>query len=119
MKTAMTCLLALVPCLAAAHPAHVERVAARSDGNAWTFSVTLRHAETGWDDYADGWRVVAPDGTILGTRVLAHPHVDEQPFTRSLGGVVIPTGLSAVGIEASTKAEGWSGETIRFVLPGM
>ncbi len=28
-----------------------------------------------------------PDGRVLETRVLYHPHVDEQPVTRSLGNV--------------------------------
>jgi hypothetical protein len=49
----------------------------------------LRHGDTGWDDYADGWRIETPAGEVLGTRVLHHPHVEEQPFTRSLGGVEI------------------------------
>ena len=44
------------------------------------------HPDTGWDDYADGWRVLDMDGNELGMRVLHHPHVDEQPFTRSLSG---------------------------------
>ena len=38
---------------------------------------------TGWEHYANKWDVVGPDDTILGTRVLLHPHVNEQPFTRS------------------------------------
>ena len=43
--------------------------------------VTVQHADTGWDHYADAWEVLAPDGTVLGTRTLLHPHTDEQPFT--------------------------------------
>ena len=45
--------------------------------------VTLRHADTGWDHYANRWEVIGPDGRVLATRVLYHPHVNEQPFTRS------------------------------------
>jgi hypothetical protein len=30
------------------------------------FDVTLTHPDTGWDDYADGWRVEDADGTVLG-----------------------------------------------------
>ena len=95
----------------------IEAVEARAGGSGWTFSVTLRHGDTGWDDYADGWRVLAPDGTVLATRVLAHPHVNEQPFTRSLGGISIPAGLDAVAIEASTTAGGWEGALHPFPLP--
>ncbi|PRY23763.1 hypothetical protein CLV78_104255 [Aliiruegeria haliotis] len=112
--------LMLLPVLvlpAAADPAVIEDVTARPSGSGWTFSVTLRHGDTGWDDYADGWRVLSPDGTVLGTRVLAHPHENEQPFTRSLGGVAIPEGLGEVVIEASTSPEGWGGERRVFPLP--
>ena len=91
-------------------------VAARADnlGGAWTISVTLRHPDTGWDHYADGWEVLSPDGKRLGMRVLAHPHVNEQPFTRSLSGVLIPDGLDHVLIRARCNKTGWA--DARFVL---
>ena len=92
---------------ALADDATIEAVEARASGSAWSFSVTLRHGDTGWDDYADGWRVVTEDGTELGLRVLYHPHVDEQPFTRSLGNVAIPDGVETVYVEARTNADGW------------
>ena len=100
-------ILLFVGAAAYADDATIEDVSARYDGGDWTFSVTLLHADTGWDDYADGWRVVMEDGTVLGTRVLLHPHVNEQPFTRSLGGVSVPAGLDTVFIEASTNTDGW------------
>lgn len=95
-----------------ADDAIIEAAEARASGDTWNFSVTLRHGDTGWDDYADGWRVVAEDGTELGMRVLFHPHVEEQPFTRSLGGVTIPEGTDTVFIEARTNVDGWG--TARF-----
>ena len=73
----------------------------------WRFSVTVRHADEGWDHYADRWNVVAPDGTLLGTRVLLHPHENEQPFTRSLGGIEIPASLDRVTIRAHDSEHGW------------
>ncbi len=100
-------LLFLLPMAAWADDAEIVGVEARADGASWAFSVTLRHGDTGWDDYADGWRVVLEDGTVLGTRVLYHPHVNEQPFTRSLGGVAIPGGVTQVFVEARTLAHGW------------
>lgn len=105
MKKLFAFLLLTTPALA--DDATIEAATAQSSGGDWTFSVTLRHADTGWDDYADGWRVVLEDGTVLGTRVLFHPHVNEQPFTRTLGGVEIPAGTMQVFIEASTLPDGW------------
>lgn len=93
--------------VAIADGASIEAVEARNDGSIWTFSVTLRHGDTGWDDYADGWRVVAEDGTEFGLRTLFHPHVNEQPFTRSQSGIAIPEGVTRVFVEARTKTEGW------------
>lgn len=81
-----------------------------------TFSVTLSHGDTGWDDYADGWRVELADGTVLGTRVLAHPHVTEQPFTRS-DRIAVPDGVVEVYIRASDSVGGWAEATTLFMLP--
>jgi len=86
----------------------IENVNMKKLGGTWSFDVTLSHADTGWDDYADGWRVLDTDGNELGVRKLAHPHVNEQPFTRSLSGVRIPSGTQEVGIQASDSIGGWS-----------
>ena len=99
-----------------ADPAEIVSAEAAREGEAWRVTVTLRHAETGWDDYADGWRVWA-DGEVVGTRELLHPHVEEQPFTRSLEGVAIPEGAERVEVEASTSLEGWGGERVRLAMP--
>lgn len=99
---------------ALADPAVIEDAVATVYDGKWTFEVTLSHGDTGWDDYADGWRILLPDGTILGTRELLHPHVDEQPFTRSLAGVEVPPGVDAILIEARTNVEGWGAQ--RFEL---
>ncbi|EFO29987.1 conserved hypothetical protein [Roseibium sp. TrichSKD4] len=89
---------------------------ARETGETWRFAVTLKHADTGWDHYADLWQVVAPDGTLLGKRVLAHPHVNEQPFTRSLSGVVIPSEVDHVFIRARDSKHGMAEEMYRLNL---
>lgn len=75
-------------------------------------SVTLAHPDTGWDHYADGWRIEAEDGSVIGTRELLHPHVEEQPFTRSLTVSDLPDG--PLFIRAKCSVDGWS-ET-RFPL---
>ena len=85
-------------------------------GGAWRFNVTVAHGDTGWDHYADRWDVLAPDGSVLGTRVLLHPHEQEQPFTRSLGGVAVPAGLSEVTIRAHDKVHGLGGREMTVKL---
>lgn len=107
-----------------AKPADVEHVrAVRQVDGSWVFYVTVRHPDTGWDDYADGWDVVLAEGDQAGTvikpdpaspftRHLMHPHVDEQPFTRSQGGIVIPDGVSKVRVRAHDLVAGWGGREV-------
>ena len=59
----------------------------RQENGTYSFSVTVRHDDEGWDHYADRWEITELKGNTLGTRVLLHPHVGEQPFTRGLSGV--------------------------------
>ena len=96
---------------------HVK--AAQASDGTWTFHVTVQHPDTGWEDYADGWDVVTPDGTILKpdpdspfTRLLLHPHVDEQPFTRSQSGIIIPQGITQVRVQAHDLVDGYGGRQI-------
>ena len=105
-----------LPGAALAGEADVIGVDASRVGETWRFSVTVDHADTGWDHYADLWRVVGPDGTVYGERVLAHPHVNERPFTRSLGGVRIPDHITAVRIEARDSVHGWGGRDMTVRL---
>lgn len=77
--------------------------------------VTLSHPDTGWDHYADGWEVSTPDGEELGLRVLAHPHVDEQPFTRSLS-VDVPDGVTQLRIRARCGRDGWGDAVFDLLL---
>lgn len=112
--TTMLLLMFAVPAMAG--EADVVGAEARQRGDRWTFSVSVRHADTGWDHYADRWDVVAPDGTVLGSRTLLHPHVDEQPFTRSLSAVAIPL-LRYVTIRAHDKVHGYGGKELMLALP--
>lgn len=87
-----------------------------NDGNRWSVNVTLQHADTGWDHFADNWRVVDSQGNVLGDRVLYHPHVDEQPFTRGLSDVKVPEGITTVYIEAHDKVHGWTPNRLKVDL---
>ena len=90
----------------------------RTGSRTFTFSATLRHTDEGWGHYADAWEVIGPDGKVLATRVLYHPHVEEQPFTRSLAGVEIPVEVKEVTVRAHDSVHGYGGRTQTVPLPG-
>jgi hypothetical protein len=89
----------------------------REDSGSYRFEVTVLSADTGEEKYADRWEVRAPDGTVLGARVLTHPHVDEQPFTRSQSGISIPDEVSTVTVVARDSVEGFCGEALEVEVP--
>ncbi|MEO1590403.1 MAG: hypothetical protein AAFU71_03810 [Cyanobacteria bacterium J06632_22] len=77
------------------HPTDTDteaRVTAASfsgEPGAYQVAVTLSSPDTGCEQYADWWEVLSTDGDLLYRRILAHSHVEEQPFTRSGGPVAI------------------------------
>lgn len=94
----------------------VDVKAEKSADNSYRFSVSVRHADEGWDHFANKWDVVDPEGNVLGTRVLAHPHVNEQPFTRSLSNVEIPTGMEYVVIRTHDSVHEYGGKEYKVEL---
>jgi len=81
------------------------------------FDVTVRHADAGWSHYADRWDILAPDGTLLGSRTLLHPHDTEQPFTRALEDVRVPAAIRTVRIRAHDSVHGDSGAEFELAIP--
>lgn len=110
------CAATLTPYSAQAADVQIKFAELTFDGDAWHAEVTLQHEDTGWKDYADAWRLVDGAGKVLATRVLWHPHVDEQPFTRGLGEIHIPAGTRFIFVEAHGKVEGWSSQRLRIDL---
>lgn len=87
-------------------------------GAKWTVTATIAHADEGWEHYANAFEVLAPDGTVLATRVLYHPHVQEQPFTRSLNGVTIPADVTEITVRAGDSVHGTDGgRTVTLAVP--
>lgn len=68
--------------------------------------------------YADGWRVLAADGTELGTHTLAHDHAGEQPFTRTQAGVEVPGAVDEITVEGRDQQYGYGGKTVTVKLRG-
>jgi hypothetical protein len=94
------------------------RAVQSSDGT-WTFHVTVKHPDTGWEDYADGWDVLTPEGEVLKpdpgspfTRLLLHPHENNVPFTRSQSSIAIPEGVTLVRVRAHDLVDGFGGREV-------
>ena len=85
-------------------------------GDRYRIEATVRHADTGWDHYANRWDVLAPDGTLLGSRELLHPHENEQPFTRSLT-LEIPPGIERVTLRAFDSVHEGGGASVELDVP--
>ena len=112
--------LACAAGMAQADSSDIRNVEMQKSGMDWRVSVTLAHPDTGWDHYVDAWRVEMEDGRVLDTRVLHHPHVQEQPFTRSLSSVMVPDGVWTVYVRARCSVEGWDETRMAVIVrPGL
>jgi hypothetical protein len=90
----------------------IVEATATGNGGTWTFEVTVSSPYDTPERYADGWRVLGPDGTVYGEHELTHDHAAEQPFTRTQEGVAIPDGIDEVTIEGRDLVNGYGGPTV-------
>ncbi|MCV2893773.1 hypothetical protein [Lentibacter sp. XHP0401] len=95
----------------------ITKVEASRAGMGWRFDVTLQHPDTGWEHYADGWELIDAAGNQIAYRELMHPHVEEQPFTRSLRNVMLPDGMTKIWVRARCSENGWSEKAFEVSLP--
>lgn len=109
-------LILLLPPAAFAGEVRIVDVKVECTGSC-SFAVTLEHGDEGWNHYANQWDVVTLGGELLKSRVLYHPHENEQPFTRSLSGVTIPLGVNRVKIRARDTLHGYSAQEFLVDLP--
>ncbi len=107
----------VAPALAGEADVLEARISPNDDGT-FRVAATVRHRDTGWDHYANRWEILGPQGQIIATRTLLHPHVQEQPFTRSLGSVRIPPGLTWVKVRAHDLVHGYGGREVTVSVPG-
>jgi len=80
-----------------------------------TFKVSVLHDDTGTEHYATEYQVHTLDGKLITNRVLLHPHVNEQPFTRDTSGK-IPEGITEVLVRARDKVHGF-GKPLKVRIP--
>jgi hypothetical protein len=82
----------------------------------YRIAVTLSHGDTGWDHYANAWLIFDENGEKIGERVLHHPHVNEQPFTRSLT-LTIPETVRLITVKGQDSLHGTNGKMMVIELP--
>jgi hypothetical protein len=82
------------------------------------FDVTVSSPYDTPQRYADAFHVTGRDGTVFGERTLFHDHATEQPFTRDLYGVRIPSDVPVVVVQARDRKHGYGGKTVEVALPG-
>jgi len=102
---------------AVAGEADVLKAEASCQEDVCRFEVTIQHADEGWKHYANRFEVLTLEGKVLGTRVLVHPHVNEQPFTRALSGVSVPRSQAQVRIRAGDLVHEFGGQELVIELP--
>ncbi len=88
----------------------------KSGQEKFRIDASVLHADTGWDHYANKFEVLDTEGNILGTRVLHHPHVNEQPFTRSLT-LTIPKSVTRVVVRAGDSQHDTGGKETTIDVP--
>jgi hypothetical protein len=88
-----------------------------ASGDDFTIAVTISSPYDTPDRYADGWRVLNPDGEVLAEHTLGHDHASEQPFTRTSSSFSIPRDVSEVEVEGRDQANGYGGETVTISVP--
>jgi len=101
----------------AGEPSVLDATARANANGTYSVSATIFHKDEGWKHYADKFDVIDSNGNVLATRVLYHPHVDEQPFTRSLSNVTVPVGETSVVIRAHDLVHGYGKRTFTLKLP--
>jgi len=84
--------------------------------NSYNFHVTIKHNDLSNEHYVNRWEIVDEKGNILAIRILFHPHIKEQPFTRSLYKIDLPSNMKKVYIRAHDIVHGYS-KKYEVILP--
>jgi hypothetical protein len=98
------------------YPDVIDVEATASDDGTWSLAVTISSPYDTPERYADGWRVLGPDGEVYGEHRLTHDHAGEQPFTRTQRGVEIPPDVDHVTVEGRDQVYGYGGAAVVITL---
>jgi hypothetical protein len=98
-------------------PSVLEVAAEPTGERTFNFSVTISSPYDSPERFADGWRILTPDGEPIAEHELLHDHAGEQPFTREQLGVEVPAGLTEVVVEGRDSENGYGGRTRTVELP--
>lgn len=79
----------------------------------YRLSVTINSPDTGCDQYANWWEVIDEDGNLLYRRILAHSHIDEQPFTRDGGPISVNEADQVVIVRVHMSSQGYSDQAMQ------
>ncbi|MEO5982691.1 MAG: hypothetical protein ABIQ13_10290 [Pedococcus sp.] len=99
------------------HPNVLKAVLTSQGAGTYSIEVTMSSEYDSAQRYADGWRVLGPEGEELGKHTLGHDHASEQPFTRGQSGLQIPGDVSKVTVEGHDLENGYGGETVTVDVP--
>lgn len=80
--------------------------------NTCSFDVTVKHNDTGWEHYVNAYEILSEERVLIAKRVLHHPHVNEQPFTRSISNVKVPKESKFVIIRAHDSVHKFGGKEL-------
>lgn len=117
MRSLFFVLLIITSSISIASDAKIIKASAElTSAQKFNITVTLEHADEGWDHFANAWRVYSKEGELIGERVLHHPHVKEQPFTRTLLGLSVPSNVKEVVIVAVCSTTGESKKSYTLKL---
>jgi desulfoferrodoxin (superoxide reductase-like protein) len=84
---------------------HVDVI--QSTDGTWCIYTTVRHHDEGVGHYANAWQALDQDGNEVAWRLLAHPHVYEQPFERDECRVSVPSSVTALVVRARCNVHGF------------
>ena len=116
LRTYLSIIIFLFTTSVYANEVEIVNVVLSKYAGTWRADVTLKHDDAGWKHYADAWRIIDENGKEIGKRTLHHPHVNEQPFTRSLNDFYIKNDIKVIYVEAHDSKHGWSSDRVKIKM---